>query len=406
MSNNKKLIAFISISTAIMFQSYIDLYLPALPQISDYYHCSDSVIQRSLSFFLLGTALSCIPIGVLCDACGRRKILIAGLVVLTIGTLISIFTSGINYFLASRFLQGIGAGIYVICSAILIDIFEGEELITYFTYYNIAYSAIPIASPYIGGLIVHYFEWQIIFYLLFAVSLFLLIMTLFFVSETLKPQKVKNSISVTKVFSDIFRILCHKQFLWLTFLAAMSWGGTIAFFTIGSFLFQEIYAVTPYAYGIVALLLGLIYLMSTVINRKCLARFSPIALIKYSIIASFLLSFFFFLASVLDFNNLYVAIVFIYLLTFSIGFLFINTMTLSLSGFTGNAGLASSVQATVWIAFWSILSFVLSVFNYSQITLSSSYLILNAINLLIIFILMPPIIIPINLTGKNLSSNH
>ncbi|MEI6056946.1 MAG: hypothetical protein WCR55_12925, partial [Lentisphaerota bacterium] len=98
--------------------------------------------------------------------------------------------------------------------------------------------------------------------------------------------------------------------------------------------------------------------------------------------------------------------VFIYLLTFSIGFLFINTMTLSLSSFTGNAGLASSVQATVWIAFWSILSFVLSVFNYSQITLSSSYLILNAINLLIIFMLMPTIIIPINLTEKNLSSNH
>ncbi|WP_034321244.1 MFS transporter, partial [Amycolatopsis lurida] len=58
----------------------IDMYLPALPQMAGELHAADATVQLTLSAFIIGLALGQLILGPLSDAIGRRKPLVAGLV--------------------------------------------------------------------------------------------------------------------------------------------------------------------------------------------------------------------------------------------------------------------------------------------------------------------------------------
>ena len=57
----------------------IDMYLPALPKIADELSLSSSVAQLTLTGTLAGLALGQLIVGPLSDSLGRKKPLIAGI---------------------------------------------------------------------------------------------------------------------------------------------------------------------------------------------------------------------------------------------------------------------------------------------------------------------------------------
>ena len=105
----------------------IDMYLPALPKISENLHASASAIQLSLTMCLIGLAAGQIIYGVISDSLGRRGPLLAGLTLFIVASLCSTTAhSSVPPFF--RFFQGLGgaAGI-VISRAIVRDLFEGYQ---------------------------------------------------------------------------------------------------------------------------------------------------------------------------------------------------------------------------------------------------------------------------------------
>jgi MFS family permease len=393
-TKNKNIIAVLAIFSAVGFQTYIDIYLPALPRIAQYFKSSASLTQLSLSIYFLGAGISFIPYGILGDIYGRKRFLIFGLGCTFAGTIVSIFAPSMSVFLIGRFFQGFGVAFYVLASPILLDIFKGEKLITAFTYYNIAYSTIPLAAPYLGGVLVHYFNWQTIFILLaiYIGGLFLII--LFFMPETLDNSKKGRKLSFREVHKVIITILRNKHFFWLTILTALSWSSIIAFYTVAPFLYQKIFNITPYYYGIIALLVGGAYLVSTSINRALLKKLSPILLIKTSVILSTLISCIFVIVTYTGYSSLIISTLFCLLVVLSIGLLFINGMTMSLSLFHETAGIASALQATIWVIIWAIGSWIISFFHYTQFTLAICFIIFSLVNLAILIIVHKELIIP------------
>ncbi|MFG2810005.1 MFS transporter [Streptomyces sp. DT199] len=59
----------------------IDLYLPALPQVSADLHISQTVTQLALTAFMIGIAVGQLVLGPLSDTLGRRRPLLTGLTV-------------------------------------------------------------------------------------------------------------------------------------------------------------------------------------------------------------------------------------------------------------------------------------------------------------------------------------
>ena len=87
----------------------IDMYLPALPKIADELSLSSSVAQLTLTGTLAGLALGQLIVGPLSDSLGRKKPLIAGILLHMAASLLCLFATNIATLGIARGLQGVGA---------------------------------------------------------------------------------------------------------------------------------------------------------------------------------------------------------------------------------------------------------------------------------------------------------
>ena len=100
-----------------------DLYLPAFPELMEYFGTTTSLIQLSLTFGVIGLAAGQLVIGPLSDKYGRRCPLILSLTVFVVSTLICLLCRDVITCICFRLLQGIAAaGGVVISRSIAVDL--------------------------------------------------------------------------------------------------------------------------------------------------------------------------------------------------------------------------------------------------------------------------------------------
>lgn len=338
-----------------------------------------------MTLYLLGSGIAFFFYGLLSDIYGRKKLMLTGVLICSVGTIISLISTDINWFLFGRTLQGVGLGAAILASPVLIDTLKGKTLVTAFVFYNIAYSAIPVLAPYFGGLILKYYDWQVIFIVLLIYILIISLLIGFLLPETLR--KTENPSSFSTIFKDCSHILSNKQFLWITVVMTCSWGCIIVFNVLGPFLFQKIFLFTAYQYGVVTLAVGGVYMCSTFMNKFLLHYFEPATLIFFSVFVALICSTAFVLITILGFDNMYVCLTVTLLLSFSCGLLFVNGITLTLPIFPFNAGLAAALQGCISVLIWTAITGIVAIFMYSQFFLSLFYFLLSISSFIILVIL-------------------
>src|SRR4051794_36235807 len=87
-----------------------DIYLPSLPALTVHFHASDNKVQMTLFSYLLSFSLAPLICGPLSDHIGRKKVLLAGVIIGTLATLGCLFAQNIDLLIISRFIQGFGMG--------------------------------------------------------------------------------------------------------------------------------------------------------------------------------------------------------------------------------------------------------------------------------------------------------
>src|SRR5690606_26777770 len=104
----------------------IDMYLPALPTIAAEFWASDSAVQLTITGTLLGVAVGQLIAGPLSDRWGRRRPLVAGMLLHLVASVLCAVAPTIELLLTFRTLQGFGASAgTVIALAIVRDLFTG-----------------------------------------------------------------------------------------------------------------------------------------------------------------------------------------------------------------------------------------------------------------------------------------
>ena len=141
-----------------------DLYLPAFPELMEYFDTTTSLIQLSLTFGVIGLAAGQLVIGPLSDKYGRRRPLILSLTVFVVSTLICLLCRDVITFICFRLLQGIAAaGGVVISRSIAVDLYEGKEFTRFFAMLSAVQGLAPIVAPIAGGLLLGITDWRGIF---------------------------------------------------------------------------------------------------------------------------------------------------------------------------------------------------------------------------------------------------
>ena len=104
------------------------LVVPALPQIQDSLHTSESAVGWVLTAFLLSASVTTPIVGRLGDIYGKERLLMIVLVLLAVGTLISAVASSLGLMLLGRVVQGVGGGIFPLAFSIIRDELPRERV--------------------------------------------------------------------------------------------------------------------------------------------------------------------------------------------------------------------------------------------------------------------------------------
>jgi EmrB/QacA subfamily drug resistance transporter len=127
-SNNPRTILAVLSLGGIAYSLLQSLVVPALPQIQQSLHTSESSIGWVLTAFLLSASVATPIVGRLGDMYGKERLLIIVLLLLALGTLISAIASSLALMLLGRVIQGIGGGIFPLAFSIIRDELPNERV--------------------------------------------------------------------------------------------------------------------------------------------------------------------------------------------------------------------------------------------------------------------------------------
>ncbi len=217
-----------------VFALSMDIYMPVLPAMKESLHTTQSMVQITLSLFLIVTGVGQLILGPLSDQFGRFKIMLLSAVIFFVGSVMCALSTSIEFLIFSRVVQALGCcGLSVVAFAIVRDVFSGKTSSMVYSFINAVISVSPILGPLIGVKLAMHFEWNAAFILLSILSLIIALMVLFFVKESLPVERRKKM--TTSVFSRYAIVLKSLPF-WAYSMTAVT--GMSAFFTL--------FSMTPY----------------------------------------------------------------------------------------------------------------------------------------------------------------
>ena len=252
----------------------------------------------------------------------------------------SVLAEDIDYFLFFRFFAGFaGASGIVIARAIARDVCEGAELTRFFAVLMMVNGLAPILAPVIGGQILLFASWRATFVLLTLIGVGLAAATLAY-SETL--AKEARSSNVTDSLKKFPILLKNRYFLGHCLVQCFVFGAFFCYLAGSSFIFQNIYAVSPQAYSLIFGAIGLGLLVTGVLPARLAGRVPDVRLLKYAVLVPLLgsillLTGFYFTAPLL------VIVLLLFLTVVPLSVMGAASFSLALSRQGKNAGSASAL---------------------------------------------------------------
>ena len=258
-----------------------DMYLPALPTMNTEFNVGTSLIQMTLSATMVGMALGQIFAGPVSDMSGRKIPLVIGMALFTLSSLGCMFANDIKIFLALRLIQGLtGAFGIVIARAIARDCTSGSELTRFFSMLMTVNGLAPILAPVIGGQILVFADWRGVFATLTLIGIILTVSSIKFEETLPKKLRAKDFSSSFKNFGDLTR---DKYFFGHCLLQCAWFSVFFAYIAGSSFLFQDIYKVTPQTYSLIFGGLSCSLVAAGVLPMKLAGKISELKMLGWAV---------------------------------------------------------------------------------------------------------------------------
>jgi Bcr/CflA subfamily drug resistance transporter len=262
--NSPGFVLFLICMFASAGQLAIDIYVPALPAMARFFATSPHAIQSTVSGYMAAYAIGQLVFGPVADAYGRKPVLAFGLVVFTIGCLLSLAAPNLETFLLARCLQGFGiAATNLLAKAIVTDSFSGQTLTHAFTYMSIAWGLAPIIAPVIGAHLQTLFGWKacLVFLLVYSLVMWALVWRY---RETLQTPV---HLELRTLMTNTGKVLSSPVFQSCFLAQGLCYSILLVFNIVGPFMVQNTLHEPPTFFGYLALGIGMMYFLGGLSNR-------------------------------------------------------------------------------------------------------------------------------------------
>lgn len=228
----------------------IDMYLPALPEMTEVFRCDAATVQLGLTFCMVGLAAGQMIFGPASDKYGRRPVLILSLVIFVAASVICCFSGSVALFTAARFLQGIGgAGGIVLSRAIAADMYSDKELAKLIAILSAINNLAPIAAPVAGGGVAHAWGWQGIFVILLILGIVLLGMCVPLEESLGRDRRFTGSLAASaKGYREVMRV---KGFGAYAVVYALAMAALFAYISATPFVVQQTFGFSELQFSLV-----------------------------------------------------------------------------------------------------------------------------------------------------------
>ncbi|WP_037825779.1 multidrug effflux MFS transporter [Streptomyces sp. NRRL B-1347] len=228
----------------------MDMYLPALPEVTDALHAPAATVQLTLTACLMGMALGQLVVGPMSDKWGRRRPLLAGLLVYVLATAICALAPTAELLIAFRLLQGLaGAAAIVIARAVVRDLYDGVEMARFFSTLMLISGVAPVVAPLIGGQVLRVTDWRGIFVVLTVVGIALTVLVWRSLPETLAPED-RHGGGTAEALRTMRGLLADRVFTGYMVAGGFAFAALFAYISASPFVIQEIYGASPQTFSL------------------------------------------------------------------------------------------------------------------------------------------------------------
>lgn len=238
----------------------VDMYLPAMQAMALDLATPIHYVEISISTFLFGFAIGQLIGGPASDRFGRKPMIALGLTLFSITSLLLTQTESIDQLLFLRAIQAIGGGMATVNSSAMIrDLFAGDEMAKVLSMVAIVMMSAPLIAPMLGAFVVKFFDWQAIFLCLSIYSISVMLLLLWRLPETNpREKKSKNKAIEDKeikpsLWQSYKRVLTHRQAMGYIVAISFAFSGMFVFITSSAFTYLEYYSVSvqlfPFLFG-------------------------------------------------------------------------------------------------------------------------------------------------------------
>lgn len=228
----------------------MDMYLPALPQVTGSLHASAATVQLTLTACLAGLAAGQLVVGPLSDRWGRRRPLLAGMSLYALATALCAFAPSVGLLIGFRLVQGLaGAAGIVIARAVVRDLFDGVAMARFFTTLQLISGVAPIVAPTIGGQILRGTDWRGIFAVCTVIGVALTAVAWRRLHETLPPQR-RHAGRMTETFGSMRKLLSDRVFTGYVLAGSFAFAALFTYVSASSFVIQDVYGASVQTFSL------------------------------------------------------------------------------------------------------------------------------------------------------------
>ncbi|MBB6252154.1 Bcr/CflA family multidrug efflux MFS transporter [Nitrospirillum iridis] len=249
----------------------VDMYLPAMPQIAQDLNIAQAGVESSLTAFFLAFGLCQLFWGPLGDRFGRRRPILAGILLYLIGSAGCAAASDITMLSLCRAVQAAGAcAAPVLARAMVRDVFDRDRAASVFSMMMLVMGIAPMAAPLVGGQVLAYLGWRAIFWVQAGFGLVAMV-GLMTQPETLNPATRARSHWLTQL-RTYGQLLVSGRFLGYALTSSMIYGGMFAYIAGTPFVYIEYFHVRPGLYGLLFALNIVGMIIVNMINSRLVLR--------------------------------------------------------------------------------------------------------------------------------------
>jgi DHA1 family bicyclomycin/chloramphenicol resistance-like MFS transporter len=228
-----------------------DMYLPAFPAVEATFGTEPGTAQLTLATWFAGLAVGQITQGTLSDRFGRRLPLMIGFCLFTLSTIGCALAPTLTSLAIFRAVAAFGASAgMVIARAVVRDLSEGHAAAIMMSRLVLVMGVAPILAPTIGGAILAFAHWRVIFWVLAAYGAICVVTAWKVLPETLPPDR-RLRLSFTGQVARYLMILREKTFLTHAIMGGCSTFCMFAYLSGCSPVFEDGFGLNPSEFALI-----------------------------------------------------------------------------------------------------------------------------------------------------------